>query len=418
MLLTPPLDSNLSLFQLALGIQDPYFVKDTVFSKENGQMDIYLDFKKNSLLVCPLCDENHSIHGFESRVWRHLNFFQYQCFIHAPQIRVKCDKHNKTTNITVPWARNNSGFTLLFEAFAIELANHMPLSVAGGILNIYDNRLMRIVKHYVDKARSKMDMLEVKRISVDETSKAKGHDYISVFTDLNKAKVLFVAEGRESAVFKDFTEDLKNHNGNSKNIETVCMDLSKSFIKGAEDELLQAQIVFDKFHVVGYINKALDEVRRQEQKENPLLNNSRYAFLHNPENTTEKQKQTLNKLCRLNLKTVKAYNIKLGLQNIYGLMSSYYAEQKLKQWYFWATHCRLQPIIDAAKTIKRHWKGVVMYFKDRVTNGLAESINGIIQTIKRQARGYRNTNNFITMIYLRLSKLNYDLPAITNLSSR
>ena len=196
MLLTPSLDSKSSLFQLALGIQDPYFVKDTVFSKENGQMDIYLDFNKGSLLVCPLCGENHSIHGFESRVWRHLNFFQYQCFIHAPQIRVKCDKHNKTTNITVSWARNNSGFTLLFEAFAIELANHMPLSVAGDILNIYDNRLMRIVKHYVDKARSKMDMSEVKKISVDETSKAKGHDYISVFTDLNKAKVLFVAEGQ------------------------------------------------------------------------------------------------------------------------------------------------------------------------------------------------------------------------------
>jgi transposase len=411
-------DSKLSLFQLALGIQAPWFVKDTVFSKDTGRLDIYLDFEKDSQFVCPLCGENHQVHGFEHRSWRHLNFFQYHCHIHAPQPRVKCGKDNKTINVSVPWARPNIGFTLLFEAFAIELANHMPLSVAGDILGIYDNRLMRIVEHYVFEAREKVDMSEVKKISVDETSKAKGHNYVSVFTDLDEAKVLFVAEGRESSVFKSFTEDLKVHNGKEENISTACMDLSKSFIKGAGDELPQSQIVFDKFHVVGYVNKALDEVRRQEQKANPLLNNSRYAFLHNPENTTEKQKQKLDKLCELNLKTVRAYNIKLALQDIYSLMSSYYAEQKLKQWYFWATHCRLQPIIDAAKTIKRHWKGIIRYFKDRVTNGLAEGINGIIQTIKRQARGYRNTNNFITMIYLRLSKLQFNLPSITNLSSR
>ena len=412
-------DPKLSLFSLALGIKDPWFVKDTVFSETAGKLDIYLDYHKGSLFACPLCQGSHPVHDFESRTWRHLNFFQYQCFLHAPQPRIKCgDKDNQTVNVSVPWARPQSGFTLLFEAFTMELANHMPLSVAEKILSIYDNRIMRIVKHYVDEARAKVDMSEVKKLSVDETSKAKGHDYVSVFTDLDESAVLFVAEGRENTVFKDFCLDLEAHKGKAENISSVCMDLSKGFIKGAQENLPEANIVFDKFHVTGYVNEAVDEVRRQEQKDNPLLTGSRYAFLHNPQNTTAKQKQQLDSLCKLNLKTVRAYNLKLALQDIYRLHTPAYAEAKLKQWYYWATHSRLGPIIEAAKTIKRHWEGIVRYFKDRITNGLAEGINGIIQTIKRQARGFKNVQNFITIIYLRLSKLQFNLPPVTGLASR
>lgn len=416
-MLLPSLDSKLSLFQLALGIQDPWFVQDTAFSEADGKLDIYLDYHQDSLFACSLCQGSHPVHDVESRTWRHLNFFQYQCFLHAPQPRVKCDdKDGQTVNVAVPWARPQSGFTLLFEAFTMELANHMPLSVAEKILSIYDNRIMRIVKHYVDEARVTVDMSEVKKLSVDETSKAKGHDYVSVFTDIQQAAVLFVAKGRENSVFKDFCQDLEAHKGKTENINAICMDLSKAFIKGAEDNLPEANVIFDKFHVTGYVNEAVDEVRRQEQKDNPLLTGSRYAFLHNPQNTTAKQKQQLDSLCKLNLKTVRAYHLKLALQDIYRLRTPAYAEQKLKQWYFWATHCRLQPMIEAARTIKRHWEGIVRYFKDRITNGLAEGINGIIQNIKRQARGFTNVQNFITMIYLRLSKLRFKLPAVTGLA--
>jgi transposase len=417
-MLLPSSDAKLSLFQLALGITDPWFVKETVFSEKEGKLDIYLGYTKGSQFSCPLCGGKHPVHDFESRTWRHLNFFQFQCFIHAPQPRIKCDQDGKTVNAAVPWARPESGFTLLFEAFALELSAHMPLSIAEKILGIYDNRIMRIIRHYVDKARKKLNMAGVKKVSVDETSRAKGHDYVAVFSDLEEKNVLFVTEGKDSSTFKAFTEDLAAHGGDPTNIETACIDLSPAFIKGTEEELPNAKIVFDKFHVTGYVNKALDEVRRQEQKKNPLLERSRHAFLHSPENTTEKQKEILEKLCSLNLKTVKAYNIKLALRDIYSLKSPYYAEKKLKQWYFWATHSRLEPIIEAARTIKRHWAGIVRYFKDRVTNGLAEGINSIIQTIKRQARGYKNIPNFVTMIYLRLSKLQFDLPPVTGLSSR
>lgn len=412
-------DPKLSLFQLALGITAPWYVNDTIFSEKEGKLDIYLGYQKGFLFPCPLCQGAHPVHDYSDRTWRHLNFFQYECRIHASLPRISCVvPGNGTRTVAVPWARSGSDFTLLFEAFTMELANHMPLSIAEKILGIYDNRIMRIVKHYVGKARKQVTMSGVTNISLDETSKAKGHHYISIFSDLKQRKVLFATEGRDHTVCEAFAYDLVAHGGSPQQISAACIDLSPAFIKGIEEQFSGAHIVFDKFHVTGYVNNAVDEVRRQEQKTNAELTGSRYAFLHSPENATAKQKAMLAKLSTMNLKTVKAYQMKLALRHIYDLHTPSYAEQKLKEWYFWATHSRLQPIIEAAKTIKRHWDGIVRYFKDRITNGLAEGINGIIQTIKRQARGFKNTSNFITMIYLRLAKLSFDLPVVTGLASR
>ncbi len=163
--------------------------------------------------------------------------------------------------------------------------------------------------------------------------------------------------------------------------------------------------------------KAQEEVRKQEQAQNHLLKGSRQALLHNPETATEKQALKLEKLSKLNLKTVRAYNIRLALRDVYEINNTEEAEIALKKWYFWATHSRLEPVKKAAKTIKEHWQGILNFFKDRITNGIAEGFNSIIQTIKRRARGYRNTDNFITMIYLNLGKLNFNLPRVTNLAT-
>ncbi len=143
---------------------------------------------------------------------------------------------------------------------------------------------------------------------------------------------------------------------------------------------------------------------------NQCLKNTRYLWLKNPDNLTEKQKITLGSLKDMNLKTVRAYNLKLSLQIFWSIEERGVAEQYLKRWYFWATHSRLQPMIDAAKTIKRHWNGILNYFDSRITNGILEGINSVVQLLKRSARGYRNIQNFMTMIYLRLGHLDFQLP--------
>jgi len=404
------------LFKLALGLQEPWYVKEICFSHELGKIDIYLAARKGARFTCPDCGQELSVYDIVERTWKHLNFFQYEAYIHADLPRIQCSKCDSTKNVSVPWARPNSGFTLLFEAFTMELAQSMSLTTAGKIINEGANRIMRIVKYYVDKAREKVDMREVKSINTDETSTTKGHNYVTVFIDPIKKRVLYATPGKDNTTIARFKESLENHNGKAENIEQACSDLSKAFIKGVTEQFPKAKIIFDRYHVMIKVNAALDEVRKEEAINNTVLKGSRYAWLHNPDTTTEKQTIQLETLTKLNLKTVRAYQIRLALKDIYDMTDKEQAKIALKKWYFWATHSRIKPIIKAAKTIKSHWDGILSFFDNRITNGIAEGYNSIIQNIKRRARGYRNIDNFITMIYLVLGKLKFNLPQVSGLT--
>jgi len=158
------------------------------------------------------------------------------------------------------------------------------------------------------------------------------------------------------------------------------------------------------------MNEAVDEVRREEQAENVLLKRTRYIWLKNQCNLTKKQLKRLGSLKDMNLKTVRAYNIKISLQTFWSIDDKEAAIKYLNKWYYWATHSRLEPIIKAAKTIRRHWSGVINFIDSKVTNGLLEGLNSSIQSLKKSARGYQNTKNFMTMIYLRLGQLQINLP--------
>jgi transposase len=234
----------------------------------------------------------------------------------------------------------------------MELSSAMALTTLGGIVNEHDTRLMRIIRHYVNQARDQVDMSQVCTLGVDETSNAKGHDYVSTFIDIPQSRVLFVTHGKDNTTVKRFSEDLHTHGGNVERIEEVCADLSPAYQKGVSEYLPNAEIVFDRFHIMKLVNEALDAVRRAEQKENPLLTGSRYAWLHNPETATEKQTERLQTLTKLNLKTVRAYQIRLALRDVYEIRDAKIATAALKRWYFWATHSRIEPVKKAENTIQ------------------------------------------------------------------
>ncbi len=187
--------------------------------------------------------------------------------------------------------------------------------------------------------------------------------------------------------------------------------MSPAFISGVEANFPNAHLTFDKFHVLKILNEAVDEVRRNEQKNHPELARTRYIWLKNPENLKGSQMETLDQLNlkKLNLKTSRAYQIRLNFQELYDQPTET-AEAFLNKWYFWATHSRLEPIKQAAYTIKRHWKGILRWFQSRINNGILEGLNSLIQAAKAKARGYRTNRNLITMIYLIGGKLNFHLP--------
>lgn len=399
------------LFQLALGLTPPWHVASCEFDPDKHRLDIEIDFPRGSLFSCPNCGrEGCHAYDTERHEWRHLNFFQHEAYLTARVPRVSCcDCGIKT--IEVPWARLGSGFTLLFEGLIMMLAKAMPVKSIADLVKEHDTRIWRVLHHYVHESRQRADFSAVTEVGVDETSSKRGHNYVSVFVDMATPKVLFATEGKDASTLERFKTDLEKHQGNPSHIKEICCDMSPAFINGVERNFPEAQLTFDKFHVLKIINEAVDEVRRQEQQNRPELKRTRYLWLKNPGNLKENQAATLAALQvkDLNLKTARAYHIRLNFQEFWN-QPLQNAEAFLKKWYFWATHSRLEPIKKAAYTIKRHWDGILRWFTSKINNGILEGINSLIQAAKAKARGYRTTKNLITMIYLIGGKLEFRLP--------
>jgi transposase len=398
------------IFSQALNIHKPWYLTKIEFMREERRLDIWVDFERGAKFACPDCaGEECIVHDTVEKEWRHLDFFQFRAYIHCRVPRVVCEKCGIRL-IEVPWSRKSSGFTSLFEAMIVLMAGDMQVSQIGEKVQETDTRLWRIIKYYVKKAVKGLDLSKVTAICVDETSEKKGHKYITVFADPNTRRVIYVCKGKDADTLGSFFINLLCHHGNPGKIKGACCDMSPAYIKGIGEYFENAQITFDKFHVMMIVNKGVDAVRRTEQKITSILKKTRYIWLKNPENLTSKQADSLGSLKNINLKTVRAYQMKLNLKEFWNTHDRPSAEQFFKKWYFWVTHSNLPPMIDTAKTLKHHLEGILNYFVGRGTNGFLEAINGTIQSLKRTARGYRNTDNFVTMIYLRCGKLQFNLP--------
>jgi transposase len=402
-------DTN--LLQLALGLTPPWTVTHADFDPEARRLDIEIDFAPGSRFACPTCGAaDCPAYDTERKTWRHLNFFQHQAYLNARVPRVRCDTCGIKT-VGVPWARPDSGFTLLFEALVMTMISAMPVKAVARIVGEHDTRLWRMVHHYVDAARARADASGVTRLAIDETAARRGQDYITLFVDIDQARVLFATEGNDAETVAAFADDLTEHGGDPETISEVCIDMSAAYIKGVGESLPEAEITFDKFHAVKIINDAVEKVRRAEQKSQSLLRGTRYIWLRNPANLSARQRATLEGLPTRHLKTARAYQIRLAFQDLYNQPSVQDGADFLKKWYFWATHSKLDPVIDAARTVKRHWNGILRWFDSKIANGLIEGINSLVQAAKAKARGYRTTRNLIAMVYLIAGKLDMQLPA-------
>lgn len=397
---------DVELFQMALGLESPWYVERTEFDADARRLDLYLDFQKGGRFTCPECGAGGcSAHDTSEKTWRHLNFFQHEAYLHARVPRVACEACGVKL-AEVPWARSGSGFTLLFEAMVLAMVKAMPVAAVAQLTGEHDTRLWRVIHHYVDVAREEVSHASVRRVGVDETSLRRGHNYLTLFVDLDKARVLFATEGREAETFGAFREDLEAHGGKPDRIGELCMDMSPAYQKGARDHLPQARTTFDRFHVVKLLNEAVDQVRRAERKEAPELTRTRYLWLKNQSNLSPRQQRHLEQLLlgRSHLKTVQAYQMKLAFQDFWEL-SSDQAERFLDAWCGWARDSDLLPMRRFAETVANHRDGILRWFHTRISNGLLEGLSSLVQAAKARARGYRSTKNLTAMIYLMHGKL-------------
>ncbi len=399
------------LFATALNIEAPFYIKEIDFNPELKRLDIHIDFKRGSVFpyINDGMTEDCKAFDTKEKQWRHLNFFEHECYLNVRTPRLKLSD-GSVKLFKMPWQGQNSGFTLLFEALVLQLCKAMPVNQVSKLINESDDKLWRMLDKYVDTARELEDFSNIESVGMDETSQKKHHNYITLFVDLIKRKTIFITEGKSNDTVIKFVKDLEQHKGKAENIKDVSCDMSPAFIKGITENLTNAEITFDKFHILKIINDAVDKVRKTEAKGNDLLKNTKYLFLKNNANLTEKQSKKLKELSisKLNLKSIRALHIRENFQHIYNAENYEEFELLLKEWYFWATHSRLEPIKQAAYTIRRHWSGVLKWFESKINNGILEGLNSIIQACKAKARGYRTAKNFKIIVYLVTGDLKFE----------
>jgi transposase len=387
------------LFQLALGLWSPWTVTRSAFAVEDSRLDLYVDFARGSRFACAECGrEGCAVHDTRDETWRHLDFFQHRTLLHARVPRVICPECG-VHKVATPWARAGSGFTLLFEAFMLTLAKAMPIANAARLLGEHDTRLWRIVEHYVWRAVERLDLSDVRRIAADETSARRGHDYISLFVDMARRKVVYVADGKDAATVKAFADFLEAHGGKREAIADASIDMGAAFEAGIKENFPNAEITFDKFHVIKLANEAVDQVRREEARSNFQIKGRRYIFLKNVDHLTQEEKEALSRLEAQNLDTIQAMQIRMNLQQVF-TMGAASARRFLDRWNVWVGVCDLAPMKKLAKTVMAKADGILRSIATGLSNGVLEAINGNVQAAKRKAKGYRTKRNLKAIVYL------------------
>jgi len=398
---------DFGLFRQALGLEDPWEVVDVKFDPPRRRLDLRIDFRKGARFPCPECGAaGCKVHDTESHTWRHLNFFEHEAYLTARVPRVVCPEH-RVRQVQVPWARERSDFTLLFEALVMALVKEMPVKAVAGLVGEHDTKIWRIVHHYVDEAVEAQDLSRTERAGIDETSSRRGQNYVSVFADLDERRVVYATEGRDQATVQEFSCFLETHGGEVGRISEVCQDMSEAYLAGTLKHLPQAEITFDRFHIKKHLSDAIDEIRREEAKQHKqLLKNTRYLWLKRPDKLTVRQLDWLDRLLLQPLQIVRAYELSLRFDDFYEIDDPEAAEEYLRRWIAEVHTSGLEPLIKFTRMLEDHWLGVMRWHHSRVSNGLLEGLNSLIQAAKRRARGYRTNRNYIAMIYLVAGKLN------------
>lgn len=406
------------VFGLALGLEGtPWRVTDIRFDPEHRRLDIDLDFPPGSRFPHPDTGQPSPIHDTLQRTWRHLNFFQFECYVNAFVPRVDGGPGGGgVKQVAVPWARPQSGFTLLMESLLVLCARTgMTVAELGRMIGEYAQRCWNVLLHQVERAHATIDVQEVKTLSVDEVAKRRGHDYLTVVSEpgdgkARRSRVLYVTEGKDAAAVGRAQEWLESRGVAPEQITTVCADMSPAYAKGVGEHFPQAQLVFDYFHVVAGVSSAVDAVRRRERQSFPeLLKGTRWLWLKGEDKLTQEQREQRRRLCRGKLQTGRAHAHLEALRDLMKQKRTE-AERDLAWWCGWVARSRIPEMVKAGRMVRRHWDGIVAYLRTGVTNGAAEALNGIVQTVKRKSRGFRTFEYFRCMIYLVASRLTFALP--------
>jgi transposase len=396
------MEDTKELYTALLGIRHPWRVDKVELNLPKNRVDVWVKEIKGLHWKCPVCRQSGPLYDHDQeRSWRHLDTCQCQTFIHARLPRVNCPVHG-VQQVPAPWAERGARFTLAFESRGIDTLKECDVTGGRRLLQAGWEELWGILERAVKRGLQRKERRIPEYLSIDEKSFAKRHKYETLVCDLKNGTVEYVVDERSQESLEEyyrlFTEE------ECRSVKAVAMDMWDPYVAATRDWLPQADIVFDRFHVVGLVTQAVDKVRRQEHKllkeqGDETLNKTRYLWLANEENIPDWRREEFAELRQINLKTSRAWALKESLRPFWDYKYPKWAEGFFARWYYWATHSRLSPMVKAAKTLKNHLPNILTFFKHRITNAVAEGLNSKIQMVKQMACGFRNREHYKKAIY-------------------
>jgi transposase len=396
------------LFESALGITAPWFVAATDFNASARTLTVRVDFAPGSRFAVPGVEGEHPVHDTVPKRYRHLNFFQHECFLEVRVPRVRLPD-GAVRQVEPPWAGKLSGFTLLFEALVLMLCQHMTFAAAARLVGESRHRIATICERYVELALAKADFSGVHELAIDETSRARGHDYITLAADAQERRVLAVAEGRSVETVKALAGELEARGCAPAQINSVSIDMSPAFIKGCGEHLPNARITFDKFHVIWHASTAVDKMRRIEQRNDRSLKGLRWSLLKDRSRLSPEAVADLDALIAkmTTVRTARAWVYKEQLREILERKQINVVRAMLQHWCRCVMHSKVDPMKEVAALVRHHLEGIVAWAQTRQTNGFLEALNGLFQAAKRRARGFTRMSTIRTVIFLIAGKLDF-----------
>jgi transposase len=395
-----------SMIRETLGIKS-HVVK--TITKEGGELSILLDVRKRRRLACSSCGHLGRVRDrLAVRTWKHVPLWGIPVTLSYAPARVACTHCGKTRVEAIPWSQGKCRLSTGLIGLLSSWCKLLAWDVVAKLYGVHWNTVATAVRQAVAYGLEHRELGDVLYIGIDELSRQKGHVYVTNVYDLKEKRLLWSGEGRSQETLRAFFEE--HGKALKQRVKAVCCDMWQPYTDMVKEHLPDATLVFDKFHIMQHLLKAVDEVRREEahelKKTNPeLLKRTRYIWLKNPENLTEKQRARLGYLEGLNLRCNRAYLLKESFREFWEYQSKGWARRFLIKWFWWATHSRLKPMRDFAWMLRNHEDNILTYFDEKITNGAVEGMNNKAKVVSHRCYGFRTAKNYITALYHCLGNL-------------
>jgi transposase len=399
------------LYGHVLGLQEPWRVEKVELDIRNERVDVWAIHKEGLRWPCPECGALLPVYDHApERIWRHLDTCQFKTFLHARIPRVECPDHG-VKQTRVGWAEARSRFTALFERLAIAVLKETNIEGAGKILRISWDEAWHIMDRAVERGRKRKRRGVIKKMGVDEKSLGKGHNYLTLVYDLDRVTVEDIEDDRRKESLDAYFGRLRPRQ--KAKIEAIATDIWDPYLASIREHVpgSEEKLVFDRYHLMTHMIKAVDSVRKGEHRElrsegQNLLTGTKYLWLYSRENLPAKRQAEFSVLRKKRLRTARAWALKESLRDLWAYHSPAWALKHFEGWYGWAIRSRLKPVKAVARMFRKHLKNIMTFFKHRITNAVSEALNSTIQTIKKMACGFRNRDHFKIAIYFHCGGLN------------